>query len=349
MLTIDSGGHIAGVKILIDQHLPFQLAHGGANTQVEQTKLALERAGAEVEFLRWWDESQNGDLIHFFGCPPGGYLNLARLKRLPVITNILFTDTCNRSLSRLKRQGLLVKTILSLPFGEGIKSQLNWRSFQRTDHNVVGLAAEKIVLQVVYGVPAERVTVVPYGLSETFLRAGAGPRNEPHLICTGTITPRKCSVELAQLAHAAQVPVLFLGKPYHESEPYFQKFRSLVDGKWVRHQSHVRSETEMVQWLQAARGFVLMSWYENWCLSAHEAAACGLPLLLTDQNWSRERFGRQVRFFEKIGFSDRNVQILRKFWQDSPTLRPPEIKLHSWQDVGGELLKVYGKILARPA
>lgn len=339
-------GHIARVKILIDQHLPFLLAHGGANTQVEQTRLALERAGVEVEFLRWWDENQRGDLIHFFGAPPAGYLNLARLKHLPVITNTLFTDTCNRPLSRLKRQGLMVKTLLSLPFGEGIKQQLAWRTYRRTDHNVVSLEAEKTVLEVVYGVPAERITVVPYGLSETFMRAGAGRRTEPHLICTGTITPRKCSVELARLARAAQVPVLFVGKPYHESEPYWQEFRGLIDGNYVRHQSHVSSETEMVALLQAARGFVLMSWYENWCLSAHEAAACGLPLLLTDQNWSRERFGDKVSYFASLGVSDENVRRLKTFYAAAANQTAPDVKLYSWLDVAQFLKKTYAQVLS---
>ena len=51
------------VKILIDQQLPFLFAHGGANTQVMQTFLALQRQGVEVEFLRWWDEGQRADLI----------------------------------------------------------------------------------------------------------------------------------------------------------------------------------------------------------------------------------------------------------------------------------------------
>jgi len=334
------------VKILIDQHLPFLLAHGGANTQVEQTKLALERSGVEVEFLRWWDENQRGDLIHFFGAPPAGYLNLARLKRVPVITNTLFTDTCNRPLSRLKRQGILVKTVLRLPFGEGIKQQLTWRTYQRTDHNVVSLEAEKTVLQVVYDVPAERITVVPYGLTETFMRAGAGPRTEPHLICTGTITPRKCSVELAQLARAAQVPMLFVGKPYHESEPYWRQFSELIDGKFVRHQPHVSSEAEMVKLLQAARGFALMSWYENWCLSAHEAAACGLPLLLTDQNWSRERFGDRVSYFANIGVNDENVRRLKNFYDAAANQTAPDVKLYGWSDVAQALKKTYAQVLS---
>ena len=46
------------MKILIHCNQPFVLAHGGLQSQIEQTKGALERIGVDVEFLRWWDEQQ---------------------------------------------------------------------------------------------------------------------------------------------------------------------------------------------------------------------------------------------------------------------------------------------------
>ena len=89
-----------------------------------------------------------------------------------------------------------------------------------------------------------------------------------------------------------------------------------------------------------------MSDYENWCLTAHEAAACGLPLLLPDLKWSRERFGNQAHYFETIGFNNRNAEILRNFWEDAPALPTPEIKLHSWDEVARQLRGVYERVLA---
>lgn len=334
------------MKILIDQHLPFLLAHGGANTQVEQTFRALQQEGVDVEFLRWWDERQQADLIHFFGAPSIGYLNLAKSKRLPVIINQLFTDTCNRPLSKLKWQGRIVRAVSRLPFGAGVKQKIGWQAYEKCSHNVVGLAAERQVLQVVYRVPSERISVVPYGLNDSFLKAGSGQRTEKHLICTGTITERKCSVELATLARTAQVPVLFVGKPYAETDPYWIRFKNLIDGQWVKHQSHVENEAKLISLLQSARGFVLMSWYENWCLSAHEAAACGLPVLVADQNWSRERFGSEASYFSSIGVSDENARILKRFYDDGLQLAAPANRQFSWQEVARQLIKVYQKTLS---
>src|SRR6476659_962341 len=66
------------VKILLDYPLPFALAHGGVQVQIEQTKAALEQLGLEVEFLRWWDDRQTGDVIHYFGRMPAAHVEFAQ-------------------------------------------------------------------------------------------------------------------------------------------------------------------------------------------------------------------------------------------------------------------------------
>jgi glycosyltransferase involved in cell wall biosynthesis len=334
------------MKVLFDHPLPFLLAHGGFQIQLEQTKAALERIGVEVEFLRWWDDRQHGDLIHFFGAASNSYLERARAMKLPVIMHSFLSETCNRPDARLARQGWLTRVILAMPFGEGMKQQLTWRAYRNCTHNVVGIEAERCALQIVHRVPADRISVVPLGLSEVYLRAGRGLRNESHLIYTGTIRPVKHCTEVAEMARAAQVPVLFVGKPYHPGDPYWLHFKTLIDDRWVKYHPHVSDEKEMIALLQAARGFVLMSDYENWSLSAHEAAACGLPLLLQDQKWSRERFGDQARYFERIGISEKNIESLRRFHADAPNLPPPAIRLYSWDEVAEQLRTIYERVLS---
>jgi glycosyltransferase involved in cell wall biosynthesis len=255
----------------------------------------------------------------------------------------LFTETCNRTDARLVRQGWLVRCVLKLPFGEGLKEHLQWRAFGLCARNVVGLEAERRVLELVHGIEPRLVALVPLGLSETFLKAGQGSRAGAHLVSTGTITPRKRTVELARLARAARVPVLFAGKAYHESDPYWRKFQSLVDGEFVRHQPHVEGEAAMVELLRGARGFVLMSTWENWCLSAHEAAACGLPVLLPDQKWSRERFGAEANYF--TGDLARDVDVLRRFHEACPKLPAPRVSIVSWIDASRKLIAVYNEVL----
>ena len=160
----------------------------------------------------------------------------------------------------------------------------------------------------------------------------------------GTITERKSSVALARLVRQAQVPVLFVGKPYSEKDPYWVEFLKLVDGKSVRYQSHVADLPAMVALLQQARGAVVMSQHENWCLVAHEAVACGLPVLLPAQKWSHERFGSQAHYF--TGDLNRDAAVLREFYERCPALPAPRIQLYSWTEVARRLKTVYERVLS---
>jgi hypothetical protein len=255
------------MKVIFDNLTPpFFLAHGGAQTQVLQTLEGLRAVGVDVETSRWWDGSQQADLIHCLGTPNRSYLDFAAKKGIPVVSTTLFTATCNRSPRQLSFQGAMISALLALPGippWPAIRSQLKWDCYRRCRINVVGIEAEADVLTRVYGVPREQIRIVPLGLADPFLAAGPGPRNEEHLITTGTITERKRSLELARMAIEAQVPVCFVGKPYDRTEPYWKAFEKLIDGRYVRHVSHTESVEEMIRLLQTARGFVLSSDYEN--------------------------------------------------------------------------------------
>jgi glycosyltransferase involved in cell wall biosynthesis len=333
------------VRVLLYCDVPFLLAHGGAQVQIQQTKAGLEALGIQVDYLRWWDDRQQGDLIHAFGTISSGLIRVAHAAGIPVVLTSLLTAACNYSDSRLLAQRLMTGAFRILVAPVGLGQQLHSAAFHACAQNVVGLRAERRVLETVHRVPKHRIEVVPLGLPTTFLRAGAGSRSRAHLICTGTITPRKRTVELAEIALRAEVPVLFVGKPYNEQDPYWQRFRSSIDDRYVCYHPHVETEQEMIELLQDARGFVMLSQHENWCLAAHEAVACGLPLLVPDQNWSRERFAEDVRYWPRRGAAA--TRALRDFYEDCPNLRAPAVQLHAWEDVARELSSVYERVLER--
>jgi glycosyltransferase involved in cell wall biosynthesis len=317
------------MKVLFNCHIPFMLAHGGAQVQIGQTKAALEQIGVETAFLEWWNEEQTGDILHHFGAVPVEMIRQARKKGWKVVNTILLSETCNRPRSALLLRRVLIRAAMAAPLTQTF--QLHWHSFRLCDRVLVSLEAEKQILVRSYGVQERAVRKVPLGLREAFLKAGPGPRTGDYLISHGTIAPVKNSVELARLALEARVPVLFVGKPFAEGDSYWEEFRRLVDNKYVRHQPHVASEVEMIGLLQRARGFVLKSRFENWSLAAHEAAACGLPLLLPDLPWSRERFGPQASYFPRKGPSQ--AAALRSFYEQSPGAPPPKVRLYSWNEV----------------
>ena len=77
--------------------------------------------------------------------------------------------------------------------------------------------------------------------------------------------------------------------------------------------------------------------------------ACGLPVLLQEQNGRANASAMRRRYFKTIGYNADNVARLKNFYADAPALPAPAIKLHSWLEVALELKKVYAQVLARPS
>ena len=338
------------MNVKIDSNsVPVFLAHGGAATQIHGTLDGLRASGIDANFAHWWESSPAVDLLHFFGIPSLQYLKFAEGKNIPVINTHLFSVACNRTLQRMSLQGLgwsLAGKLEKIPVvGNFITSNLP-EAFRKCSVCIVGLNAEREVLRRTYKVPEEQIRVIPLALGAAYFEALPVTEKRNWLITTGTITPQKRSLELAQMAHESEVPICFVGKPYDSNSQYWNDFKALVDGKLVHHISHTENIAEMRQLLVSARGFVLYSEYENWSLSAHEAAACGIPLLLPQQPWSIERFGNQVAYFNP---ADRrsHASDLKRFYQNSTQMNAPEIEHLTWNQVSTRLIDVYRDVLAK--
>ena len=310
--------------------------------QIERSIAGLSTIGVTAEPARWWDDQQRGNVLHQFGQIAEGTVNLAHRQGMKVVTTLLLSQPCNRSAAQLWLRKWMIGALRRLPTG-GQSSV--WASCAACDHIIVGLEAEKRVVVENYRVAPEKISTVPLGLSENFLKAAPASRDGNYLITVGTIAPVKRSLELARLAKQAQVPVKFVGKPFAADNDYWKEFSKLVDGKWVLHQPHVSSEEELIQLYRAARGFVLTSHYENWSFAAHEAAACGLPLLLMDLPWSRERFGNQAKYFPRVWNENSFVPIFKSFYEQARNAPAPRIQLWSWLQVAEQLKRVYEAVV----
>ena len=332
------------MKILINHTQPFGLAHGGYQTQIEMTKRGLERGGRDVEWLRWWDDQQRGDLIHHFTPADLGLMRLARAQKIPVVLTTLFSDELDFSPAQRRAKRWRLQLLPRLPGFRGVAGAMPWQGFHLCDLNLVSLAAEVRVLREIYQVPPEKIALVPYGMSDDYLAAKPGERAGEFLVSTGTICERKRSVELARLAIRAETPVLFVGKPYHEDDPYWKRFQSLIDQRYVQYRAHVGDQAAMIELYRSARGFVLASATENWCLSAHEAACCGLPCLLRPLAWAKERFGAEAHYLTDRPAED--AEILRRFYREAPSLPAPRVRQWSWWEVGDQMAAVYQRLLA---
>jgi glycosyltransferase involved in cell wall biosynthesis len=160
-----------------------------------------------------------------------------------------------------------------------------------------------------------------------------------------TIYSVKNCLLLAQAAKLAQTPVVFLGKPYAEDDPYFAEFKKLVDGKVVRYPGFVAGE-EKYKWLRGARGFVLLSQYESGCIAVYEAAAAGLPLLLSDLPWANKVYAKaRGTSFVALASAEQVAPKLSTFYSRARRETGTTFPLLSWRQVAERYLAIYQRIL----
>jgi len=333
------------LKILIDHPNPFLLAHGGFQIQIEETKRGLEEIGIEVEWLRWWDCHQSGEIIHYFGRPNAAYIDFAHGKGVKVVISELLTGLGSRSsLARTLQKSVMCLAQTALP--KTFTSRMAWETYTKADACIALTTWEASLMKQMFGAPSHRLFVVPNGVELEFFESPKVPR-ESWLVCTATITQRKRVVELAKAAILAQVPVRFLGSPYSEGDPYFVEFSALAQQfpSIVLYGGSVNDRRELARIYRQARGFVLLSSMESLSLSALEAVACETPLLLSDLPWARTSFGQHAWYCDPFSKLQSMAQKLREFYNASPTIAPAP-KPENWSDIAQKLKTIYESVIA---
>lgn len=331
------------MKILFDHSLPFALAHGGVQIQIEQTKQALEKVGVEVEFLRWWDASQRGDILHYFGRPSSFLTSLAQQKGMKVVLADLLTAQGSRPpwAHWLHRAAL---RILQRTLPPVVASGVTSGSYRLADACLALSPWEAHLMRRVFGAPADKVHVVPNGVELAFFDSPRKQRGK-WLVCTATITPRKRILELAQAAVKARTPVRIIGKPYSDADPYHRRFAEFAQahGDLVSYEGPTDDRVKLAAMYREARGFVLLSTMESLSLSALEAAACECPLLLSDLPWARETFGDAASYCPFTDSVAVTAKHLRSFYNRAPESKLPA-KPKTWLEVAEQLKVIYASL-----
>ena len=332
------------MKALIQQFTPFALAHGGQQVQIEQTCRGLREAGVEVEFLRWWDGTQAGDILHFFERAPLDTIEGAHRKGMKVVMTELLTEQGSRSRLRLKSQQW-VSRLLKKTLPVQLTGTFDWDAYRLADACIANTAWEAELMMELFNASAEKVHVLPNGVEEEFLQSQPVKRGQ-WLICVGTLTARKRMVELAEAAIAAQTPVWVVGKAYSENDPHAARFIELAKQhpQVIRFEGPIAERSRLAAAYREARGFVLLSAMETRSLSAEEAAACECPLLLSDLPWAKSVFGDRVSYCPVTRSTGETAAALRRFYDAAPDLKPPG-KPVTWVEVGRQLKGIYEAVL----
>jgi glycosyltransferase involved in cell wall biosynthesis len=333
--------------ILFDHAEPALLVHGGMLTIIRQTKAALEALGCQVDYLRWWDETQRADILHYFGRMPPYLLRVAQAKGIKVVLGELLAVQgsrpewqlwCQRQTTRLLRSFMPVQ----------FTAAFRWESPRLADAHLSSTPWEAHLLNYLFDAPKERIHVIPNGVETAFLQSTPAARGQ-WLVCTATITERKRVLELAEAAVQARTPLWIIGKSYSDSDGYAQRFFRLAKAhpQTLRFEGPIADRLKLAQAYRECRGFVLLSSSESLSLSALEAAACECPLLLTDLPWAKTVFKEHASYCLLTNATHLTARVLRQFYEAAPQLPAPPKPL-TWIEVAKLVKAVYETLLTPP-
>jgi glycosyltransferase involved in cell wall biosynthesis len=258
----------------------------------------------------------------------------------------LLDQTASRSRAQLFGQRCLTNLARTL-LPSGLTYRLGWDVYQELDAMVYVVQHEWETAKYLFRANPARGHIIPHGMEAEALADLARPQaQEDYLVSAATIHPRKNSLMLAQAAHLAGVPVVFLGKPYAPDDAYFLEFQKQVDNKMVRYPGFVSTEQKH-RYLRGARGFVLLSQFESGSISIYEAAAAGLPLFLSDLPWANKVY-RQARStsFVSLSSAEKTAPALRAFHAQARRQPGTTFPLLTWRQVAERYVEIYRKLLA---
>ena len=336
------------MKVIFYYANPFFLAHGGTQTLIESLMREIAALGVEVQPARWWDDKQSGDVLHFISRPTSTLVLGAKQKGFSTI----MTENLDQTSSR-KRLALWLRKVAfqwDRFTGGRMAVRLGTDVYQMLDAMVYVVELERLVAHALYAAPLERTHVIPHALDQDALSELAKPEPKgDYIISVATIIARKNTVLLARAAQIAQVPILFLGKPLDENDPYFHDFKGLVDQRWVRYPGFVSRE-EKHRSIRQARGFALLSQFESGCIALYEAAAAGLPLLLPELPWATRVYQHaRDKEFLPLQSAERLAPALRKFYDRANRLPGQSFPIMTWREIARRYVEIYETIEARKA
>ena len=346
----------AAPKVVLAGKLSAWSAPGGGETQMEALCRALGEVGVAARYWRpWEDRLADVDCLHLFGSEPE-HLPVAlaaRRQRIPVVlSTIAWFDlaSCWREPCPLARRLAACGKFVLRAAAPRLKS---WRRelYHAVDLLLPNSRAEADQLVRYFGVPPERIHVVPNGAERRFTRAESEPFARRadcrrFVLYPGRIEPRKNQLGFLRAMQGTDAPIVVLGDVVPGHEAYLAACRRAA-GPHVKFIGRIEHGDPLLASAYAAAGCVaLASWYETPGLVALEAGMSGVPLVLPRGGCAREYFGELASYVSPGDLPGIRQAVLAALARGrSPQLAALVRKNYSWTAAATATREAYEKVL----
>jgi len=286
---------------------------------------------------------------------------------LAIGCDVITAHSCHRAGMDIRRQ-VQPKRLQSRNLGvaDRIRLFIEYQNFGRRRYKKIIAVAEGVrrELSAYYAVPHDDVVVIPNGVdlnefaldeSGTFRRAVCGELRfedkDTIIMFVGNEFDRKgleYIIEALHILHDPTVRLLVAGND--DISPYLRKADALGVKQQVVYLGRCR---EISRYYKACDLFCLPTSYEAFSLATLEAAACGLPLLVTKVNGTEELVtdGENGYFISRDG--ERIAEAIRSLLHDHGRMKRMGLNAHrsaqsyGWDEIARRVLAVYERVLDR--
>jgi glycosyltransferase involved in cell wall biosynthesis len=343
------------VTVHIGCYQAVSILHGGPLTQIRETVKGLREQGLDVKLFDPWTAPgfAKGDLFHLFGANIGTY-HLAREIQALGVPLVVSPITYSSHSSGFVRAGLALSRGLQ-KLGPGIWSDYALCSdiCSWAGKILPNTRAEAKLLMRGYGVPPERISVVPNGVDAAFAFANPALFENSYnmkgfILTVGHTGHRRKNVlaliqALATIDHPAVIIGRIIAGPYGDAcvrEAAKHKHIRLIDG--LDHESPMLASA-----YAACDTFVLPSLFETPGIAALEAALGGAKVVITKYGGTTEYFRDWAWYVDPSSVESIRQGILAALQAPkNPALREHVLKNYVWSVVAGRTAAAYNEVLS---
>lgn len=370
---------VTRLKVTLAVHRPADLRRGVPPRRVRLLADAIRALGHRVQVVTdGLAAGHEGDLLHVFaGCAPDAALELLRTAGAERIATVVSPDFHDLSTERLAqaipaaldetrsfegREARIAALLATHAAAAGPPAQ-------QIEHDAPGLLgklrdmcdlADHVVLMsrherdslAALGVGGSHHSVIPIGTDPARYEGATGATFQDahglrgHILNIGALEPRRNQLLLVQACRALGRPIALIGGG-----------RQSQYGEAVRRQAppgtaflgRIEDGGMLASAIAGAAALVQPSWAEGAPGTALEAAAIGIPLVLSRRSAEREYFGDVAEYCDPGSLDSIAAAVRRAIDSDSPRLRALRRQLvhdqYTWPAAATRMLLAYDRAM----
>lgn len=328
---------------------PPSIVFGGQELQYLQTRSALQQLGISIESVNYCNTTDQFDVLHLFGLS-ANYYDVCHYaaNRYPIVLSAV-------SGARFAWRWRAMVWAGMSHLSRAVRLQTTYDRLQGVCRYVSAVLClnelEARFLHVTYGLPWDKIAIVPNGVNDSFFHASGDIFTQKYgvrdfVLFTGNIVERKNPLRLAQALRELGYPGVFIGGTLSAEQAYANAFESVVNSSpnllWIPRLEH--NDPMLASAYTAAKVFCLPSSIEAQSLSALEAMAAGVPIILANVPYAYQApFESSLKCYPKDKASLRGC--LEKAMVKPDDYRIKLSDQYRWHNVARQILDVYQKVL----